>query len=209
MGLDDEYEIHSVSEWHPRTVERGAGMRAFVVLMAVLFALVLGAPANAIIGGTPDGSGHPNVGALWIHASDGNIWWCSGTLVSPTVVVTAARCAGGEFPIDRVQVTCDPQLNTSPSGELLNPSIDGVARFDPRYVQPPPNHGASGFVAVSQYDFGVVVLDRPANQVFPGTVPAPLPSLGVLDAFATGTRNRFFTSVGYGLTRPAHRTRMT
>src|SRR6476619_8653980 len=68
-------------------------------------ALAAASPAAAITNGAPDGNGHPNVGGLVAdHAySDGTWLYCSGTLISPTVFLTAAHCAeGGD---DRVRVT--------------------------------------------------------------------------------------------------------
>ena len=74
-------------------------------LLAVLAAVCLAAaggigaagPALAITNGTADGNGHPNVGALVADSaySDGTWTYCSGTLISPTVFLTAAHCAEG------------------------------------------------------------------------------------------------------------------
>lgn len=61
--------------------------------------------------------------------------------------------------------------------------------------------GTSQFLAQTDYDLAVVVLDYPASEVYPGITPAPIVGLGGLDQFATGTRNRYFTDVGYGLER--------
>jgi len=48
-------------------------------------------PANASTGGPPDGELHPSVGLLLFYDADGR-FRCSGTLVSPTVLLTAAHC---------------------------------------------------------------------------------------------------------------------
>src|SRR6478609_5287667 len=73
------------------------------VLLAALASLIIAAPAGAITFGTADGSGHPNVGGLVAAQaySDGTWIYCSGTLISPTVFLTAAHCAEG----DRVRVS--------------------------------------------------------------------------------------------------------
>ena len=70
-------------------------MRRNMFTMVVLAALLLvAAPADAITYGQPDGSQHPNVGGLVSpeQYSDGMWLYCSGTLISPTVFLTAAHC---------------------------------------------------------------------------------------------------------------------
>src|SRR6476660_9553296 len=71
---------------------------AAVLLAAAVVAVVVGAsPGWAITNGAPDGNGHPNVGGLVAAQaySDGTWIYCSGTLISPTVFLTAAHCEEG------------------------------------------------------------------------------------------------------------------
>ncbi len=60
----------------------GAAAVAFVILVS---------GAAAIIGGVPDGSAHPEVGALLAPQafSDGTWEECTGTLIAPRVFLTA------------------------------------------------------------------------------------------------------------------------
>ncbi|HEU4897297.1 MAG TPA: trypsin-like serine protease [Actinomycetota bacterium] len=83
-------------------VRRGVMLAA----IALLTALALAAPARAITYGMPDGNGHPEAGALLAPQaySDGTWAACSGTLISPTVFLTAAHCDLG---VSRVAVTFD------------------------------------------------------------------------------------------------------
>jgi hypothetical protein len=69
-------------------------------------ALVLTSSASAITNGVPDGTGHPEVGALLAQQafSDGTWEECTGTLISPTVFLTAEHCDEG---VSRVAVTFD------------------------------------------------------------------------------------------------------
>src|SRR3954452_14704632 len=82
-------------------------MRRLVILAAAAATLILAAPAGAITNGTADGNRHPNVGGLVspTQYSDGTWTYCSGTLISPTVFLTAAHCAEAD---PRVAVTFDP-----------------------------------------------------------------------------------------------------
>src|SRR5919112_5067091 len=81
-------------------------MRSFVIAGALLLSLLAAAPAAAITNGSPDGQAHPNVGGLVspTQYSDGTWLYCSGTLISPTVFLTAAHCDEGT---SRVTVTFD------------------------------------------------------------------------------------------------------
>jgi hypothetical protein len=72
--------------------------RSFIAGIAVgLGVLAFSSIAGAITYGSPDGNGHPEVGALLapVAYSDGTWATCSGTLISPTVFLTAAHIYGG------------------------------------------------------------------------------------------------------------------
>src|SRR5215218_4857634 len=150
-------------------------MRRVLLVLATLTGLVAtAAPAGAITNGTADGSGHPNVGGL-VNAtqySDGTWLYCSGTLIAPTVFLTAAHC--GEQG-ERVEVTFDSAYEDG------DPTYAGVFRADPAY--PGSNEDV--------HDIAVVVLDKAVK----GIAPARLPKAGSLSG-VTGSQQ--FTSVGYG-----------
>src|SRR5581483_2260375 len=65
--------------------------RLLVGAAAAAAALVLAAVAAGITNGTPDGGGHPYVGALLAPQAYADGTWaeCSGTLVAPKVFLTA------------------------------------------------------------------------------------------------------------------------
>ena len=143
--------------------------------VALLTALVFTAVGAAITNGAPDANGHPEVGALLApHAySDGTWEDCSGTLISPTVFLTAAHCDMG---VSRVAVTFDSSYDSAKGTTYwgtwhANPSYNG-AQSDPQ-------------------DIAVVVLDNPVRKI----APARLPKLGSLDGLSVGDG---ITSVGYG-----------
>jgi hypothetical protein len=148
--------------------------RALIATTLVVF--MLAAPtALAITNGAPDGNAHPEVGALLAeHAySDGTWEVCTGTLISPTVFLTAAHCDTGR---DLVGVTFDSSY-TYPSGTVYW----GHWHANPDYTQ--KNN--------DPHDVAVIVFDSPV----PGITPARLPALNSLAKLDKDTQ---FTSVGYG-----------
>lgn len=150
---------------------RVASACAAVLLGALAFSSIAGAITN----GAPDGSGHPEVGALLapVAYSDGTWATCSGTLISPTVFLTAAHCDQG---VSRVAVTFASSYVAGTSKTYW-----GDWHADPRFRQ----------AQSDPFDVAVVVLDKAVK----GIAPARLPEPGSLEKIAPGTR---FTSVGYG-----------
>jgi len=150
-------------------------MRRLVIGLAALAALALAAPAAAITNGTVDGNQHPNVGGLVAaHAySDGTWLYCSGTLISPTVFLTAAHCAEGGG--DQVRVTFSTAYQDG------DKTYAGTFHADPAYNQ----------TQSDPHDIAVVVLDKPVK----GITPATLPAAGSLSSLSS---DQTFTSVGYG-----------
>jgi V8-like Glu-specific endopeptidase len=142
-------------------------------LAAALASLALAAPAGAITDGSADGNGHPNVGGLVAAEaySDGTWIYCSGTLISPTVFLTAAHCAEG----DRVRVSFSSAYQ---DGDKV---YAGNFYGDPAYNQ----------TQSDPHDIAVVVLDKAVK----GIAPAQLPKAGSLAKLPS---NQLFTSVGYG-----------
>jgi hypothetical protein len=150
-------------------------MRRLVVLLATVLAVLAPAmPAAAITYGVPDGGTHPNVGGLVSPTQypDGTWIYCSGTLISETVFLTAAHCGeDGE----RVAVTFDTAYQ---AGDTV---YTGTFHSDPLYDQAQDD----------PHDIAVVVLDSPVT----GITPAQLPEENSLSALSVG---QSITAVGYG-----------
>jgi secreted trypsin-like serine protease len=76
---------------------------------AAVVACAVALTALAITYGQADGNRHPEVGALVGTFSSGTFPYCSGTLISPTVFLTAAHCNIGT---SRVYVTFDTKYSS-------------------------------------------------------------------------------------------------
>ncbi len=187
-------------------------MRRYVVAATVGLALAGSGltPAAAITGGQPDGEQHPNVALLAFYSEDGDTnsrFRCSGTLVTPTVVLTAAHCTDGIE--GKTLITFKSELAETPPSPLPRAEDDlGDSTSDTGYTEVPPGYPGylagtafthpdySDFTDVNDWnDVGVVVLDEPVDDVEPATI-APR---NYLNAYAQPVLNKtIFTLVGYG-----------
>ncbi len=187
------------------------GIRAFASALAAasLLIAVVAAPASAITHGTLDGDDHPYVGLMTAHAATGEyLWRCSGTLVSPTVFVTAGHCVepddsqGFGPPTYAVVFFSDTLITPDPDFTLTTRSCDGIEGYPcgdanetaiTGTLHENPNWDPDAFFT---NDLGVVVLDDPYD---PGSFGA-LPEAGQLDALKVGPGTSF-DAVGFGLQR--------
>ncbi len=188
-------------------VRKTTFMRALVVAAIALVALVvlMTGSAVAITGNWVTDNEHPFVGLVCIYNEDGDfIWRGSGSLISPTVVLTAghivdtaegAASARVYFQQD-AGAHYDPALGFDPkSGYPLYDSEDGLSRTSDELY----NYGFADFAGFpNTHDAGLVILDQPIIMSEYGQ----LPEAGVLDSLATarGLKKPVFTPSGYGLT---------
>lgn len=176
--------------------KRTSGWRALIATMAAALAIAAFgvAPVAAITDGTPTEQGdYPYVGLMTAHAADGDYMHrCTGTLISPTVFVTAGHCTfGAEYAV--VYFDIGPII-PDPDFTLETRSCDGIDGYPcgggiVGEVYTSPDYDDNAFFL---NDLGVVVLSEPVYL----DEYATLPEAGELDDLAIGTQ---FTSVGYGL----------
>lgn len=160
-------------------------MKKLWMALLASITLVLGAavPAGAITDGALDGDGHPYVGLMVAQAEGEPLWRCSGTLISPTVYVTAGHCTSGA---DHVEIwfDADVQSGIPGNGYPFTGEVGGTPHSHPLYDDN----------AFYLYDLGVVVLDTPVAMDTYGQLPGE----NQLDSLKP-KRSTTFTAVGYGL----------
>jgi secreted trypsin-like serine protease len=138
--------------------------------------------------GVLDNDNHPAVVLVVIDVDDMPTWLCSGTLVAPTVVVTAGHCTGepGEFSGIRVFAEADPLHGSS------NFPFGGVAATAWH------SHPLFSEAAFFLHDVGVIELSQAIN--LSADEYGQLPSVNQLDGLKP-RRSNVFTAVGYGVQR--------
>jgi hypothetical protein len=145
--------------------------------------------ASFIVNGQPTGNLYPAVGALLFdYGNDGitgNDEWCTGSLIAPTVFLTAAHCVITPY------TPPGSQFYVSFSPDLFAKSFDYVAATG--YVSH-PNYGHD---QANLNDLALIFLAKNSTK---GITPLQLPPAGYLDGLkASGViDDLLFVNVGYG-----------
>jgi hypothetical protein len=178
-------------------------MRRLLVLVAtVLGLLTAGTPAaQAITGNFEPDFEHEYVGLIVFYDQSGEfVHRCSGSLISPTVFLTAGHC-----------VTIDEETGELAASARIYFQQDAGADYDPVTDTPATSgYPYTGGVTASTFyafdyqgitvpamnnDVGLVILDEPYELDTYGSLAAP----GTLELYGTGPDARVTVS-GYGVT---------
>jgi secreted trypsin-like serine protease len=185
-------------------------MRKLLLLVATFAAVltVLPGSVRAITGDFVEDFDHPYVGLAVFYDANGEfLWRCSGSLLTPTVFLTAGHCAAPDADLGtpvtaRVYFQQDAGVNFDPVTE-----IDPVTGY--------PEFCAAGTLGVTcatsdqlynfgftetlpnTHDVGLLILDQPISLSEYGA----LAEAGSLNQLATqrGLQDLTFTVSGYGL----------
>jgi hypothetical protein len=185
-----------------------AGLAAGLALMVT--------PAGAVTGNFQKDFVHQYVGLIVFYDADGEFMWrCSGSLISPTVFLTAGHCTeqdAAESPVSaRVWFRQD-------AGAEFNGVIDPDTGYPETCITNDPgrvddvcvtshklyDYGFDNFAGFPNHrDVGIAILDTPVTTL--GLASLPAPNLLTTMAASTKKNDIWLTASGYGisLVRPA------
>jgi secreted trypsin-like serine protease len=183
-----------------KKLHAGSGALAVAAVLAVTTAV----PAGAVTGDYVKDNEHPFVGLIVFYGPDGGFHHrCSGSLLTPTVLLTAGHCTAGAssarvyFQQD-AGVDWSAETGTDPDTGYPGTCAERTLGTQCATSSEMYNFGYTSMAAVPETkDAGLVILDQSIALDEYAQLAAP----GTLDALATkrGQQDTTFTSSGYGI----------
>ncbi len=207
-------------------------VRIMALFAGVMALMAMAIPAQAIKGGVPDAGAHPYVGELLFFVpseedprfNDPGAWFtCSGTLISPTIVVTAGHCTfdvgvnGKDAKATSGGNDVWISFEEEPDFDILPPSSefapdDNEGRYDAwsdalndstEWIRATAiHHPEFDPDAFFTHDLGVLRLSEPVTMSTYGQ----LPTEGLLTELYADDKQQPYTAVGYGLQKSGPKT---
>lgn len=176
-------------------------MKKFSIVfgLVLILTLALATTVGAVTWGEPDNGEHPFVGTLLFVQNGVGFYSCTGTLIEPTIMLTAGHCveeAGNINDLTYVRFDDDALQGIGDYGSLQDWFNNDWLAVET--VVPHPEYDDYAEFPYT-YDIGVVILAEPyypedseGNVVF-----GALPEMGFLETL-NGVDKNDFLSVGYG-----------
>lgn len=173
--------------------------RLSILAIFSIFSLMVSPPALSITEiNHLDGNGHPWVVLLLMEIDGKPAYRCSGTLLSPTVLLTAGHCTSNypDKPFSGMRVFTESDVDNGANNGTNNYPYAGPNSVAATEWHAHPLYATAPF---TYHDVGVVILAEPIILDQYGT----LPEQDQLDTLKTrrGLQETTFTAVGYGLQR--------
>lgn len=171
--------------------------KRLITLALLAMATVASSTLHAITFGEPDEGEHPHVGTLLFVQNGEGFFSCSGTLISPTVMLTAGHCveeAGTKNDLTYVRFDEDA-IGDIGNYATLQDWFDNEWILAADVIPHPDYDDFSEFP--DTFDVGLVILSEPVFLPSYGMLP---PEGLLADVLAQpGNSSNWFTAVGYGV----------